>query len=337
MNSATVRNATASLTTVSPLLEVANLKRTFSVASGSRFGGRQKINAIEDVSYHVDPHETVALVGESGCGKSTTGLATLRLIEPTAGTVRFEDTDFLALSGKALRAARADTQIVLQNPRSQLNPRMAIKNSIAEPLRAHHSGSRAEIKTRVLECLELVGLSRSFADRFPHQISGGQRQRVSIARAISTNPKLIVLDEAVSALDISVQTQVLNLLLDLQQRLGVSYLFISHSMATVKYLADRVVVMYLGRDVESAPAADFFESPAHPYSNALLSAVPSPRVGEKRERIILSGDVPSPFNVPSGCVFRTRCPRAQPICSTVVPERRQIAPGRTVACHFPLI
>lgn len=319
------------------LLNVTNLKRTFSVNAGERFGRRQKINAIEDVSYRVDSHETVALVGESGCGKSTTGLATLRLIEPTSGSVVFEGEDFLALGGNALREARASAQIVLQNPRSQLDPRMKIENSVAEPLRAYRYGDKKEIKDRAQECLELVGLDPTFGDRYPHQISGGQRQRVSIARAISTNPKLIVLDEAVSALDISVQTQVMNLLLDLQQRIGLSYLFISHSMASVRYLADRVVVMYLGRDVESAPAEEFFNLPAHPYSQALLSAVPSPRVGVKREQIILSGDVPSPFNVPSGCVFRTRCPRAQSICSAVIPERKEIAPSRVVACHFPLI
>lgn len=322
---------------MSTLLNVTNLKRTFSVNGGGRLGRRQKINAIEDVSYSVDSHETVALVGESGCGKSTTGLATLRLIEPTSGSVVFGGEDFLALGGEELRGARARVQIVLQDPKSQLDPRMKLRHSIAEPLRAHGIGDKKEIGDRVRECLELVGLDPSFGERLPHQISGGQRQRVSIARAIATNPKLIVLDEAVSALDISVQTQVMNLLLDLQERIGLSYLFISHSMASVRYLADRVVVMYLGRDVETAPADEFFNSPAHPYSQALLSAVPIPRVGEKRERIILSGDVPSPFNVPSGCVFRTRCPRVQSICSTEIPQRREIAPARVVACHFPLI
>lgn len=321
---------------MSTLLNVINLKRTFTVNAEGRFGRRQKINAIEDVSYRVDSNETVALVGESGCGKSTTGLATLRLIEPTSGSVSFEGGDFLALKHNALRETRGNMQIVLQNPRSQLDPRIKIGNSVAEPLHAHKFGDKREIQDRVRECLELVGLDPSFSGRYPHQISGGQRQRVSIARAISTNPKLIVLDEAVSALDISVQTQIMNLLLDLQQSIGLSYLFISHSMATVRYLADRVVVMYLGRDVETAPADEFFSSPVHPYSQALLSAVPSPRVGIKRKQIILSGDVPSPFNVPSGCVFRTRCPRAQSLCSTVVPERTEITPGRIVSCHFPL-
>jgi len=321
---------------VSSLLDVTNLKRSFTVRAGGRGGRRQSINAVDDISFHIDSHETVALVGESGCGKSTTGLATLRLIKPTSGSVVFDDEDFLSLGGAQLREARAKIQIVLQNPRSQLNPRMTVHKSIAEPLRAHRYGTREEIADRVAECLELVGLDPSFTSRYPHQISGGQRQRVAIARAISTSPKLIVLDEAVSALDVSVQTQVMNLLRDLQQQLGVSYLFISHSMAAVKYVADRVVVMYLGRDVESARADDFFAAPAHPYSHALLSAVPSPNIDQKRDRIILSGDVPSPFNVPSGCVFRTRCPRSQAVCSEVVPEKRIIAGGWHVACHFPM-
>jgi len=323
---------------VTPLLEVRHLKRTYSVRAGGRLGRRQTIQAVDDVSYRVEERETVALVGESGCGKSTTGLASLRLIEPTAGSVLLDGVDLLGLGAAELRAARGRLQIVLQNPRSQLDPRMIVMNTVAEPLRAHSFGNNREVRDRVTECLQMVGLDPSYASRYPHQLSGGQRQRVAIARALSIRPDLIVLDEAVSALDVSVQTQVMNLLRDLQQELGVSYVFISHSMAAVRYLADRVVVMYLGRDVESALADDFFTAPAHPYSQALLSAVPSPSRREARERIVLKGDVPSPYKVPSGCVFHTRCPLAQEICAHEVPERRPLSSGRRmVACHFPLV
>lgn len=316
------------------LLQVKSLSKTFKVRS--KRGENQLIQAVKDVSFDIAKNETVALVGESGCGKSTTGLAVLRLIEPTTGSILFEGTDLLSLSPKELRKSRSEFQMVFQNPRSQLDPRMLIKDSIAEPLKAFEYGSKTEIISRVKEVLELVGLDPSFATRYPHQISGGQRQRVGIARAIASNPKLIVLDEAIASLDVSVQTQIMNLLLDLQEKLGISYLFISHSMSSVKYLADRIVVMYLGRVVESAPADDFFKKPKHPYSQALLSAVPSPSVKVKSQPILLTGDVPSPFNVPSGCVFRTRCPKAQEICGQVVPENREIRPGTFVSCHFPL-
>lgn len=309
------------------LLQVRDLSRVFRV-------GSRHIRAVDRVSFDVGHSETVALVGESGCGKSTTGLAALRLIEPTSGQITFDSTDLLALNRSRLRQMRAHMQIVLQDPRAQLNPRMRVADIVAEPLRAHGIGDRRD---RVREVLELVGLSAEFAERLPHQLSGGQRQRVGIARALSISPKLVVCDEAVSALDVSVQTQVLNLLRDLQDRLGVSYLFISHGMAAVRYVADRVVVMYLGQDVESAPASEFFAGPAHPYSAALLSAVPSPTVKNRRERIVLQGDVPSPFDPPSGCVFHTRCPFAQPICAEQAPPPTELSPGRRVSCHFPLI
>ena len=322
---------------MSALLEVRDLSRTFKVRSGFRQGGTREVRAVDRVSFDIGRQETVALVGESGCGKTTTGLATLRLIEPTAGRITFDSTDLMALGRGELREMRAQMQMVLQDPRGQLDPRMRVADIVAEPLRAHGIGDRAARRERVRETLDLVGLGDRFLDRFPHQLSGGQRQRVGIARALSPRPKLVVCDEAVSALDVSVQTQVLNLLRELQSTLGVSYLFISHGMAAVRYVADRVVVMYLGRSVESAPAEQFFAAPAHPYSDALLSAVPSPTVPAKRERIVLAGDVPSPFDPPKGCVFHTRCPKAQPRCSIEEPLPVEITPGRQVACHYPLI
>lgn len=315
------------------LLEVQGLGKVYTARNGS--GGT--FRAVHDVSFSIDRQETVALVGESGCGKSTTGLSVLRLIEPSDGTIHFNGVDIRSLNHRRLRDERAHMQIVMQNPRSQLDPRSTIARSIAEPLQAHKSRTRKEIRARVEECLDLVGLPQSMAARYPHQLSGGQRQRVGIARAIATEPELIVLDEAVSALDVSVQVQVMNLLLDLQQQMGVSYLFISHNMSAVRYLADRVVVMYMGRSVESAPADQFFALQAHPYSEALLSAIPSPEIGQRRERIILTGDIPNPFDLPSGCVFRMRCPRAQERCAAEAPVSREVAPGHFAACHFPTI
>ncbi|MDR6866230.1 peptide/nickel transport system ATP-binding protein [Microbacterium resistens] len=314
------------------LLRVEGLRKEYAAPGRGR-----TFRAVDDVSFDVARGETVALVGESGCGKSTTGLSVLRLVEPTAGRVLLGGDDIRTMSAAELRRQRARMQMVMQNPRSQLDPRMAIRQSIAEPLRSIGGRGRSEIARRVEECLDLVGLPSAMADRYPHQLSGGQRQRVGIARAIATEPDLIVLDEAVSALDVSVQVQVMNLLHDLQERLGIAYLFISHSMSAVRYLSDRVVVMYMGRTVESAPATEFFAAQAHPYSQALLSAVPSPTIGDRRERIVLSGDVPSPFARPSGCVFRTRCPRAEARCAEEVPVPRDIAPGRVVSCHFPTI
>jgi oligopeptide/dipeptide ABC transporter ATP-binding protein len=312
-----------------PLLQVENLRKQYPV-------GRRSVRAVDDVSFAVPAGQTVALVGESGCGKSTTGLATLRLIEPSGGRITFDGTDVTTMGRRQLRAARSRMQIVLQNPRSQLDPRMRIRDSVLEPLRAQRSGTRAAMRDRVAECLELVGLPADLAPRYPHQLSGGQRQRVAIARALATEPELIVLDEAVSALDASVQVQVMNLLQDLQQRLGLSYVFISHNMAAVRYLAHRVVVMYLGQSVETAPADELFTHPAHPYTEALLSAVPSATRPRDRQRIVLRGDTPSPFERPTGCVLRTRCPRAQDICATTPPPPRELAANHTVSCHFPI-
>jgi oligopeptide/dipeptide ABC transporter ATP-binding protein len=316
------------------LLEVNSLNKIFKVKS--KRGENLKVHAVNDVSFDVTKNQTVALVGESGCGKSTTGLSVLRLIEPTSGSIKFNGLELTNLKSKDLRKARSQFQMVFQNPRSQLDPRMRIEESIAEPLKAFNFGTKVDIQSRVKEVLELVGLDQSFGSRYPHQVSGGQRQRVGIARAIGSNPELIVLDEAIASLDVSVQTQIMNLLLDFQEKLGISYLFISHSMSSVRYLADRVVVMYLGRVVESALADDFFNKPHHPYSRALLSAVPVPSVKAKYKPELIKGDVPSPFNVPTGCVFRTRCSKAQDICSKVVPENQSIGKKAFVACHFPL-
>lgn len=318
------------------LLEVRDLSRTFRVRAAPG-GKRRQVHAVDAVSFDINPQQTLALVGESGCGKTTAGLAALRLIEPTSGAITFDTTDLRALDAGQLRRARSDLQIVLQDPRAQLDPRMCVADIVAEPLHAHRVGDRADRTDRVHEVLDLVGLGSAYLERRPGQLSGGQCQRVALARALAPAPKLVVCDEAVSALDASVQTQVLNLLFDIQERTGVSYLFISHNMAAVRYVAHRIVVMYLGRDVESAPSEEFFAAPAHPYSAALLSAVPRATTEPTRERITLTGEVPSPFSPPSGCVFRTRCPRAQAICTQATPPRTEIGQGRSVSCHFPLI
>jgi oligopeptide/dipeptide ABC transporter ATP-binding protein len=316
------------------LLEVKRLAKHFRVRSTT--GTWRHLRAVDDVSFSVRPGEVVAIVGESGSGKSTTGLAALRLIEPTSGSVRFEGSDFLALSPRGLRAARGRIQAVFQDPRGQLDPRVRIAETVGEPLRAQGVTDRRRIRTRVGEVLELVGLPPEFARRYPGQLSGGQRQRVGIARALAPEPKLILCDEAVSALDVSVQTQVLNVLRRLRTDLGVSYVFISHGLAAVRYLADTVVVMYCGREVETSPAGDFFSGPAHPYSAALLSAVPSVDPESFRERIVLRGEMPSPFDQPQGCVFADRCFQAQDVCRIERPPRATIGPGRTVECYFPL-
>jgi oligopeptide/dipeptide ABC transporter ATP-binding protein len=318
-----------------PLLQIQSLSRTFIVRGpGLR---NLTLRAVDDVSFEVAPAKTVALVGESGCGKSTTGKAALRLIEPTSGSVHFDGIDLLTLGRRDLRRIRARMQAVFQDPRGQLDPRMLVGDSIAEGLRAHGIGDRSSRRRRVQAVLDLVGLPSQFAQRYPRELSGGQRQRVGIARAIAPEPKLILLDESVSALDVSIQTQVLNLLQSLREQLGLSYLFISHGLAAVRYVADTVVVMYLGRSVETAPAAEFFAAPAHPYSAALLSAVPRVHASTTREQIVLRGDVPSPFDGRVGCVFAARCPLVQQVCRVERPPAVPIGPGRSVECHFPLV
>ncbi|MGB8000457.1 MAG: oligopeptide/dipeptide ABC transporter ATP-binding protein, partial [Anaerobacillus sp.] len=278
--------------------------------------------------------ETFGLVGESGCGKSTTGRMLMRLLEPSEGEVLFDGKEMTTLNKKDLRHLRKDIQMVFQDPFASLNPRHTVEKIIEEPLIVHKLGSKAERKRRVKELLEIVGLSSYHAKRYPHQFSGGQRQRIGIARALAVNPKLIIADEPVSALDVSIQAQVLNLLEDLQKELGLTYLFIAHDLGVVRHISDRVGVMYLGRIVEMADSEKLYLDSKHPYTQALLSAVPVPDPEYGKDRIILTGDVPSPSNPPSGCPFHTRCPKAMDVCSSVVPEFKEVEPGHHTACHL---
>ncbi|HET7789850.1 MAG TPA: oligopeptide/dipeptide ABC transporter ATP-binding protein [Gemmatimonadales bacterium] len=321
-----------------PLLEVRDLVKHFPAQRGFFGMGRPKgvVRAVDGVSLNVLPGETLGLVGESGSGKSTLGRTILRLLEPTAGAVRFENQDVFALGADALRALRRRMQIVFQDPYGSLNPRMTVRQTLAEPLQIHRIASGAAAAARVLSLLEEVGLTADFADRYPHEMSGGQRQRVGIARALSVEPVFMLCDEPVSALDVSVQAQVLNLLADLQKKRRLAYLFIAHDLAVVKHIADRVAVMYLGKIVEEAPAAKLYERPRHPYTTSLLSAVPIPDPAAQKRRIVLAGDIPSPSNPPPGCPFHPRCPhpKKDARCGTEVPALREVAPGQRAACHF---
>ncbi|HYH87259.1 MAG TPA: dipeptide ABC transporter ATP-binding protein [Pyrinomonadaceae bacterium] len=290
------------------------------------------VRAVDGVTFEIFRGETLGLVGESGCGKSTVGRCLLRLIEPTRGEIRFGDEDVLSLRGGDLRRLRREMQIIFQDPYASLNPRMKVRDIVAEPLIIHGIGDRAERRERVADLLRKVGLDPDYMNRYPHEFSGGQRQRIGIARALALNPKLIVADEPVSALDVSVQAQVVNLLEDLQKEFNLTYLFISHGLAIVEHISDRVAVMYLGRIVEVATAEELYANPLHPYTRALLSAIPIPDPTRKRERIVLKGDVPTPINPPSGCRFHTRCPEAIAECAQIDPDLREITPGHTVAC-----
>jgi peptide/nickel transport system ATP-binding protein/oligopeptide transport system ATP-binding protein len=318
-----------------PLLEVRGLAREFVQRRGWWRGTTQRVQAVVDVSFDITAGETLALVGESGSGKTTTGRAILRLIEPTRGTVRFDGEDFLALTGEALRARRRDLQIVFQDPWGSLNPRLTIGEAIKEGLLVHRLATGRAADERVAELLTEVGLRPDAAQRYPHEFSGGQRQRVGIARALAVSPRFVVCDEPVSALDVSVQAQVINLLRDLQRRRGLAYLFIAHDLAVVSHMADRVAVMYLGRIVELAPTRALFAQPRMPYTQALLSAIPVPRPGGVRSRMLLQGEPPSPVNPPSGCGFHPRCPHPakDARCRLDVPALREAAAGHWVACH----
>jgi oligopeptide/dipeptide ABC transporter ATP-binding protein len=309
------------------LVRVRGLFKHFPVANSD-----DVVRAVDGVTFEIFRGETLGLVGESGCGKSTVGRCLLRLIEPTHGEIEFEGRDVLATSGAELRALRREMQIIFQDPYASLNPRMRVRDIVAEPLVIHGIGDKAERRERVAELLRKVGLDPDYRDRYPHEFSGGQRQRIGIARALALNPKLIVADEPVSALDVSVQAQVVNLLEDLQKEFELTYLFISHGLAVVEHISDRVAVMYLGRIVEVAAAEELYANPLHPYTRALLSAIPVPDPTRKRDRIVLKGDVPTPINPPSGCRFHTRCPDAIPDCARIDPDLREVAPNHTVAC-----
>ena len=321
--------------TAKPLVEVSDLKMYFPIYSGVLRRHTGDVKAVDGVSFNILEGETLGLVGESGCGKSTVGRALLRLYEPTAGSVVIGGEDIATLAPEALRKKRPSMQMVFQDPQASLNPRMTVAGIISEPLVEHTDWTAERRLERVLELMDAVGLNRRFANRFPHEFSGGQRQRIGIARALALNPKFIVCDEPIAALDVSIQAQVVNLLEDLQERLGLTYLFISHDLSMVRHIADRVAVMYLGRIVELSPRDALFANPLHPYAEALLSAVNEPDPNRaRRERIILQGDVPSPANPPKGCNFCTRCPKAFARCHQEKPELIEVQPGRQVACFL---
>ena len=323
-----INETNASMTpSADTLVSVRDLVKHFPIE-----GTDDVLRAVDGVSFKIFAGETLGLVGESGCGKSTVGRCLLRLIEPTSGEISFEGRDILSLDRKALRQLRREMQIIFQDPYASLNPRMKVGDIVGEPLVIHNEGTKEDRRERVAELLRRVGLDPDYMKRYPHEFSGGQRQRIGVARTLALNPKLIVADEPVSALDVSVQAQVVNLLQELQEEFKLTYLFISHGLAVVEHISTRVAVMYLGRIVEIAPAAELYANPLHPYTQALLSAIPIPDPTKKRNRIILQGDVPTPINPPSGCRFRTRCPIAIEDCAHIDPELREVYSGHEVAC-----
>ena len=309
------------------LVQVHNLVKHFPIENSD-----DVVKAVDGVSFEIFAGETLGLVGESGCGKSTVGKCLLRLYEPSSGEVLFEGQNLVGLPNKEMQLLRREMQIIFQDPYASLNPRLSILSTVSEPLKIHGIGNKTEQRERTGDLLKKVGLDPNYMHRYPHEFSGGQRQRIGIARALALNPKLIICDEPVSALDVSVQAQVVNLLQDLQAEFGLTYLFISHGLAVVEHISQRVAVMYLGKIVEIAEGRELYDNPLHPYTKALLSAIPIPNPKQKRERIILTGDVPTPINPPSGCRFRTRCPWAIEECAQVVPELREIKPEHFAAC-----
>ena len=316
------------------LIQVKNLRKSFSVQRGFLFSEKGRVRAVDDITFEIKAGETLGLVGESGCGKSTTGRLLLRLIEADGGEVLFGGEDILRLDKKRLRRLRREMQIIFQDPYSSLNPRMRVGEIVGEGLLVHGMGDKRERRERVQYLLARVGIGAEQASRYPHEFSGGQRQRIGIARALALNPRFIVADEPVSALDVSVQAQVINLLQDLQEEFALTYLFIAHDLSVVRHVSDRVAVMYLGKLVELAPCRQLYEKPLHPYTRSLLSAVPAPRPGNKKERIILQGEIPSPLNPPSGCSFHPRCPLVMEKCRRRPPAYLPAAPGHWVACHL---
>ncbi len=319
------------------LVRVRDLKKHFPIMQGLLINRQVgAVKAVDGISFDINHGETLGVVGESGCGKSTTGRAILQLQKPTSGHVYFEDTDLTTLSEGELRALRPRMQMIFQDSVASLNPRHSVGKIIGEPMRINGVGTEREIQKRVLELMELVGLKANWVKRFPHEFSGGQRQRINIARALALNPSFIVCDEPISALDVSIQAQVVNLLKELQQRLGLTYLFIAHDLSMVRHISNRIAVMYLGKVMELADRAELYRDPLHPYTQSLISAVPlpNPKLERRRRQFILKGDPPSPSNPPTGCVFHTRCPLATEICLTTVPEFEEMRPGHFVACHL---
>ena len=319
---------------IDPLLSVRNLKKYFPIRRGVLSRVSTYVKAVDDISFDIHKGQTLGLVGESGCGKTTTGRAILRLIEPDAGTLRFDGVELLGLNKQELRRKRRDMQLIFQDPYASLNPRMTIRAIVGEPLAIHHLANGSEREHRVADLLRTVGLDPAVMNRYPHEFSGGQRQRIGIARSLALKPKFIVADEPVSALDVSIQAQIINLLADLQEQFGLTYLFISHAIPVIEHISTRIGVMYLGKLVELGTSLQICLSPKHPYTQALLSAVPIPDPAAKKNRIVLTGDVPTPIDPPSGCRFHTRCPIAVDRCKIEEPPLRKIEDARDVACHL---